>query len=145
MTAWLCSSFVPHLITFTAEGDPRGSFKLQLGKVRRAICLMRTNSSLSLPTLQDSPAGPLLRAFCMRTPDFDEIVQTMVIKPQHSQLGQLIHVDAHLQRPFDRHFLLSKLYLEHVADLRYVIEPHRPFCFVDHTLVLSVFLSPRLA
>ena len=40
----------------------------------------------------------------------DEIVQKIVIKLQHSQLGNLIHDDAH-------QFFLSKLYLKHVADL----------------------------
>ena len=110
-----------------------------------SICLMQTSSFASLPTLRDAPAGPLLRAFCMRAPDIDEIVQTIVIKSQHSQLGQLIHVDAHLERPVDRHFLLSKLYLEHVTISskssnhtdRFALSTTRWFC-------LSFFL-PRLA
>ena len=70
----------------------------------------------------------------------DEIVQTIVIKLQHSQLGNLIHDDAH-------HFFLSKLYLKHVADLLQVIEPRRPsvICGPQAGPLGIPPLSPRLA
>ena len=98
---------------------------------------MQTSSFASLPTLRDAPAGPLLRAFCMRAPDINTFatfaawpVDTRRCPPGTACWSSLSSFETLSRTRYD---------------LLQVIEPHRPFCFVDHPLVLSVFLLPRLA
>ena len=146
MTAWLCPSFLPHVITFTAEGDPTGSFELQL-ELRRAIVpfvsckpvllrrfqlfeTLRPDRSLSV--LHESPR------YRWNSPNNRNKIATFAAWPVDTR-----------RCPPGTACWSSLSSFETLSRTRYdllqVIEPHRPFCFVDHTLVLSVFLLPRLA
>lgn len=140
VAAWLCSSLRRPCYNIYCRGWSHGFLRTPAWKDPACdcfICLMRTNFFCRFKVFEKLRPDRFFERFEweppihtvgvhmheFEIPPIDEAVEIVVIKLQYSQLGQLIHDDAHLERLVDRHFLLSKLWLKPIADLLHVIEP----------------------
>ena len=74
----------------------------------------------------------------------EEVVQEVVVEPQHAELGQLVHHDSHLEGTVDCDLWLAALDLVDVPDCFQVFEPSRAELLVHLVLVLCV-QRPHLA
>ena len=150
MTAWLCSSLCSPCNNVYCRGRSYGLLGTPAWKGPACDCfiyLMRTKCFCHFELFEKLPPDRFFEDFArepqihivgvhlheFEIPPIDEIVQTIVIKLQHSQLNQF-----HPERPVDRHFLFSKL-----SRTRGQSRPcHRTtptLCFVHYTLVPCVY------
>ena len=66
------------------------------------------------------------------------VVQEVVVKLQHTQLGLLIHNDADLKGSIYRDLVFAGFDLVRVADLSEIFQPDRTQMLVDNVFVFSV-------